>query len=158
MTTLNILKIIIENIKNKENVLNQNIDLKIISNFFKKVKTDKNKFNYAYLNYYLYNNISNEIVAKRKTTSRDFEDIIATIFDGSITDENKRENINIENFIVLHFDFANYGSLLLFESQRLPFCRFVYFSVVINQLPIYNGFDHFSVKCLSFKWGPSTFI
>ncbi len=100
MTTLNILKIIIENIKNKENVLNQNIDLKIISNFFKKVKTDKNKFNYAYLNYYLYNNISNEIVAKRKTTSRDFEDIIATIFDGSITDENKRENINIENFIL----------------------------------------------------------
>ncbi len=98
MTNLTILKVIIESIKSKESILNKTANLDTIFAFFKKLEIDKNKFNYAYLNYYLYNNISKESVAKRKTTSRDFEDILATIFDGTITDEERRENANINNF------------------------------------------------------------
>ncbi len=98
MTNLNILKIIIENIKRKESTLNKTINLNSIYYFFKKTETDKNKFNYAYLNYYLYNNISKETVAKRKTTSRDFEDVLATIFNGTVTDEEKRDNSNEKKF------------------------------------------------------------
>ncbi|MFZ2621279.1 MAG: hypothetical protein WAX85_03190 [Minisyncoccia bacterium] len=98
MTNLNILKIIIDTINSKEKVSTEKVGLKVIYNFFKKLETEKNKFNYAYLNYYLYNNISKETVAKRKTTSRDFEDILATIFDGVITDEEKRVNSNKLNF------------------------------------------------------------
>jgi len=98
MTNLNILKIIIENIKTKEPELKKKVSLDSIYHFFKKTETDKNRFNYAYLNYILYNNISKETVAKRKTTSRDFEDILATIFDGTITDEEKRGNLNEDKF------------------------------------------------------------
>ncbi|NCO32117.1 hypothetical protein GW891_05120 [bacterium] len=98
MTNLNILKIITENIKSHETILNKKINLSSIHYFFKKIETDKNRFNYAYLNYFLYNNISKEAVAKRKTTSRDFEDILATIFNGTITDEEKRGNYNDEKF------------------------------------------------------------
>ncbi len=98
MTNLNILKIIIENIKHKDPELDKKINLDLIFNFFKKVETDKKRFNYAYLNYFLYNNISKEDVARRKTTSRDFEDVLSIIFNGVITDEEKRGNLNENNF------------------------------------------------------------
>jgi len=98
MTNLNILKIIVENIKSKELLLNKKVDLDAIYNFFKKIETDKTRFNYAYLNYIIYHNISKETVAKRKTTSRDFEDILAVIFNGVITDEERRFNSNEDKF------------------------------------------------------------
>lgn len=112
MTNLNILKIIVETIKSRESILDRSVNLRVIHSFFKKLEINKSKFNYAYINYYLYNNISKEAVAKRKTTSRDFEDILAAIFNGKVTDEEKRENSNnskfyLENETITGFALSN---------------------------------------------------
>ena len=100
MTNLNLLKIIIESIKNDKEIFDSQISLKSIIKFFQEVKSNYSRFNYAYLHFYLYKHISEKTVAKRKTTSRDFEDILATIFNGKITDEEKRDNSNSINFFL----------------------------------------------------------
>lgn len=72
----------------------------------------KESFNSAYLLNYLYQNISDKNVAKRKTTARDLEDYLSIIFNGTITDEAKRDNksINIEmieNDFITNFTVSN---------------------------------------------------
>jgi hypothetical protein len=94
MTNLNILKIIVESIKLKSKLDFNDINISHIIEFFKELSFNQSKFNSAYLHYFLYHHICKDSVAKRKTTSRDFEDILATIFNGVITDEFKRTNKN----------------------------------------------------------------
>lgn len=72
----------------------------------------KENFNSAYLLNYLYQNISDKNVAKRKTTARDLEDYLSIVFNGTITDEIKRDNksINIEmieNDFITNFTVSN---------------------------------------------------
>ena len=62
-----------------------------IYNVFKTVETKKN-FNSLYILNYIHAYISSNEVAKRKTSSRVFEDLLAIIFNGEITDEIHREN------------------------------------------------------------------
>jgi len=67
----------------------ENIDS--VYKFFKEIEKSK-KFNSLYILNYIYNYISCDEVSKRKTSSRVFEDLLAIIFNGSITDELNREN------------------------------------------------------------------
>jgi hypothetical protein len=67
----------------------ENIDS--VYKFFKELETSK-KFNSLYILNYIYNYISCDEVARRKTSSRVFEDLLAIIFNGDITDELNREN------------------------------------------------------------------
>ena len=100
MTNLNILKIITESIKLKSKTDFDTVNVDILAQFFEELSTSKSKFNSAYLHYFLYHNICKESIAKRKTTSRDLEDVLATIFDGTITDEFKRTNKNDDNWFL----------------------------------------------------------
>jgi hypothetical protein len=66
-------------------------DIDSVYRFFKELETSK-KFNSLYILNYIYNYISCDEVARRKTSSRVFEDLLAIIFNGDITDELNREN------------------------------------------------------------------
>lgn len=108
----NILKllrdILIENNKLQKNY--SNID-ELVS-FFNYLIDSKEDFNSAYLLNYLYQNISAKDVAKRKTTARDFEDYLAILFNGEVTDEVKRKNSDnkieeIENSFITNFTTSN---------------------------------------------------
>jgi len=108
----NILKllkdILIKNRDLKESY--SNID-ELVS-FFKYLINTRENFNSAYLLNYLYQNISAKDVAKRKTTARDFEDYLAILFNGKITDEIKRKNSDnqikqIENDFITNFTISN---------------------------------------------------
>ena len=100
MTNLQTLKIIAESIKAKSKSSFNDVNILALASFFEELSTSKSKFNSAYLYYFLYHNICKESVAKRKTTSRDLEDILATIFDGTITDEFKRKNKNEKSWFL----------------------------------------------------------
>jgi len=129
MTNLSVLKIIIEDIKNKDPRFRKNVDLDLIISFFKKVEKDKSKFNFAYLNYFLYNNISKEDVAKRKTTSRDLEDVLAVIFNGDVTDEEKRDNTNDKNFYLENETITGFALSNKREKADIKFNKDYYNSV-----------------------------
>jgi len=73
-------------------------------NFFNYINDNKEKFNNSFLLNYLYKNISNEYVSKRKTTARDFEDFLAIVLWWKITDETIRSN-NTHNSIFVENDF-----------------------------------------------------
>lgn len=63
-------------------------------NTFKFISEDGvNKFYSLYILNYLYNFIVSDEVAKRKTSARVFEDLLAIIFNGEITDTKLRKNI-----------------------------------------------------------------
>ncbi len=87
---------IIRNYFVKKNVLNHktnNIDS--IYKFFKYLTEDKNKkkFNSLYILNYIYSYISASEVSKRKTSARVFEDLLAIIFNGIVTDTVERNNL-----------------------------------------------------------------
>ena len=79
----------------------QNIIKNTISNideiyeFFKYLSLPEscNKFNSLYILNYINQYIADDEVAKRKTSARVFEDLLAIIFNGEITDSKKRKNI-----------------------------------------------------------------
>ncbi len=62
--------------------------------FFKYLKTNQSKFNSLYILNYLRLYIVSDDVAKRKTSSRVFEDLLAILFNGEIADGKKRKNIS----------------------------------------------------------------
>lgn len=66
--------------------------------FFKYLSLPKscNKFNSLYILNYINQYIVDDEVAKRKTSARVFEDLIAIIFNGEVTDSKKRKNIKSE--------------------------------------------------------------
>ncbi len=108
----NILKLL-KNILIKNNVLQKRYSsIDELVSFFNYLIETKENFNSAYLLNYLYQNISNKDVAKRKTTARDFEDYLAILFSGKITDETKRQNSDIqiekiENDFITNFIISN---------------------------------------------------
>jgi len=69
-----------------------------IYDFFKYLSLPKscNKFNSLYILNYINQYIADNEVAKRKTSARVFEDLIAIIFNGEVTDSKKRKNIKSE--------------------------------------------------------------
>lgn len=80
----------------RKNLLPQNIDnIENIYSFFKYLSSEdsKTKFNSLYIMNYIYRYIASDEVAKRKTSSRVFEDLLAIIFNGEVTDSKKRKNI-----------------------------------------------------------------
>ena len=83
----------------RKKLLPQNVDnIENIYSFFQYLSSDesKNKFNSLYIMNYIYMYIASDEVAKRKTSSRVFEDLLAIIFDGEVTDSKKRKNIKSE--------------------------------------------------------------
>jgi len=108
----NILKLL-KNILIKNNQLKENYsNIDELVSFFNYLIATKENFNSAYLLNYLYQNISAKDVAKRKTTARDFEDYLAILFNGKITDETKRQNSDnkidkIENDFITNFTISN---------------------------------------------------
>jgi len=90
---------IIRNYMARKNLLPQNVDnIESIYSFFQYLSSDesKTKFNSLYIMNYIYMYIASDEVAKRKTSSRVFEDLLAIIFDGEVTDSKKRKNIKSE--------------------------------------------------------------
>ena len=83
----------------KKGLLPDNVqDIETIYSFFQYLSSDesKTKFNSLYILNYIYMYIASDEVAKRKTSSRVFEDLLAIIFDGEVTDNKKRKNIKSE--------------------------------------------------------------
>jgi hypothetical protein len=80
----------------KKNLLPQNVNnIESIYSFFQYLSSEdsKKKFNSLYIMNYIYMYIASDEVAKRKTSSRVFEDLLAIIFDGEVTDSKRRKNI-----------------------------------------------------------------
>lgn len=80
----------------KKKVLNtstNNIDQ--IHLFFEFITNEENakKFNSLYILNYIHQFIVSDDVAKRKTSARVFEDLLANLFNGTITDSNQRKNL-----------------------------------------------------------------
>ena len=95
---LHSIKIIRDYMARKE-LLPQNIkDIDTIYSFFQYLTSDKSKTKFIslYIMNYIYTYIASDEVAKRKTSSRVFEDLLAIIFDGEVTDSKKRKNIKSE--------------------------------------------------------------
>ncbi|WP_026803748.1 hypothetical protein [Aliarcobacter lanthieri] len=67
-----------------------------VFNFFNYLVSSEgsNKFNSLYILNYINQYIVDEEVAKRKTSARVFEDLLAIIFNGEVTDSKKRKNLN----------------------------------------------------------------
>ena len=55
-------------------------------------KATENDFTSLSIINYMHNNLTDETKAKRKVTARDIEDFIADIFNGTVTDEESRQN------------------------------------------------------------------
>lgn len=91
---LNTIRVIKEYmIQKKEiNVSTKNID--DIYNLFEFISNKgRDKFHSLYILNYLYNFIVSEEVAKRKTSARVFEDLLAILLSGVVTDSKSRKNI-----------------------------------------------------------------
>ena len=91
---LHSIKIIRDYMAKKGLLPNKVYDIETIYSFFQYLSTheSRTKFNSLYILNYIYMYIASDEVAKRKTSSRVFEDLLAIIFDGEVTD-NKREKI-----------------------------------------------------------------
>jgi hypothetical protein len=98
MTRLD-LKNYIESFKEKNGFLNKKANITNLSKFFSKLsfKINKQQPEALIIGHYLYENISSDQVRKRKVSARDFEDVLALIFDGGeVLDNNKRKNIKLD--------------------------------------------------------------
>lgn len=67
-----------------------------IYNFFVYLQENKHTFNTLYIYNYLYHFISSNEVAKRKTSARVFEDLLAILFNAQVADTKQRKNLNYE--------------------------------------------------------------
>jgi hypothetical protein len=108
----NILKLLKDILIKNEKLQKSYSNIDELVSFFKYLIQTRENFNSAYLLNYLYQNISAKDVAKRKTTARDFEDYLAILFNGKITDETKRQNSDnqieqIENDFITNFTISN---------------------------------------------------
>lgn len=55
----------------------------------------KDDFNTLYILNYLYKFICNDEVAKRKSSAREFEDLLAVLFNGIVSDNEIRKNLDV---------------------------------------------------------------
>ena len=92
--SLQTIRIISDYLKEKGVIAQQISGIKDIYDFFTHLQNHKNKFYALYIYNYLFNFISSDEVAKRKTSARVFEDLLAIIFDGEVADTKIRKNLN----------------------------------------------------------------
>lgn len=92
---LHSIKIIRDYMAKKSLLADKIEDIDDIYSFFQYLSSDENKtkFNSLYIMNYIYAYVASDEVAKRKTSSRVFEDLLAIIFNGEVTDSKKRKNI-----------------------------------------------------------------
>lgn len=92
---LHTIKIISNYLFDKKIITNKTDNIDNIYSFFKYLSEPKTsiKFNSLYILNYIKQYIVDEEVAKRKTSARVFEDLIAIIFNGEVTDSHIRKNI-----------------------------------------------------------------
>lgn len=93
--SLNTIKLISDYLT-QNGVIDENVNIDSIYNFFKYLECNKNKFYTLYIYNYLYNFISSDEVNKRKTSARVFEDLLAIIFKGKVADTEQRRNLQYQ--------------------------------------------------------------
>lgn len=89
---LTTIEFISEFFRNKNLIKNELENVDDVFNFFKFLNDNCKKYSTLYLFNYLYNFITSSEVAKRKTSARVFEDFLAIIFNGIVTDNEHRRN------------------------------------------------------------------
>lgn len=102
---LNTIRVIRDYMVKKDEIpsLTNNID--DIYNFFEFISNKgKDKFHSLYILNYLYNFIVSDEVSKRKTSARVFEDLLAILLNGLVTDNKSRKNI--KNDVPDYFKFT----------------------------------------------------
>ena len=102
---LNTIRVIRDYMVKKDEIpsLTNNID--DIYNFFEFISNKgKDKFHSLYILNYLYNFIVSDEVSKRKTSARVFEDLLAILLNGVVTDNKSRKNI--KNDVPDYFKFT----------------------------------------------------
>lgn len=96
LKSLAIIKIISDYLRDKH-ILKQDISsISEIYDFFVYLQNHKYKFFTLYIYNYLFNFISSNEVAKRKTSARVFEDLLAVIFNAKVADTQIRSNLSYE--------------------------------------------------------------
>ena len=93
---LDSIKIISEYLCAKSIIPNKITSINQIYDFFSYLQNNKQKFFTLYIYNYLYHFISSNEVAKRKTSARVFEDLLAIIFNGCVADTQGRKNLSYE--------------------------------------------------------------
>lgn len=79
-----------------QNLIKKASNIQSIYDFFIHLEQNKQKFYTLYIYNYLFNFISSDDVAKRKTSARVFEDLLAIIFNGKVADAEQRKNLSYE--------------------------------------------------------------
>jgi len=90
---------LIRNYMSDKNVIKENISsIEDVYQIFEYLSSSENgkKFNSLYILNYLHQYIVSDDVAKRKTSARVFEDLLAILFNGDVADNKKRKNIQNE--------------------------------------------------------------
>lgn len=92
---LHSIQLIREYMENKKLLPNTIQDIDSVYDFFQYLSSKESQltFNSLYILNYIYTYIASAEVAKRKTSSRVFEDLLAIIFNGEVADNKKRKNI-----------------------------------------------------------------
>lgn len=79
-----------------QNFIKKSTNIHAIYDFFTHLEQNKHKFYALYIYNYLFSFISSDDVAKRKTSARVFEDLLAIIFNGRVADTEQRKNLSYE--------------------------------------------------------------
>lgn len=92
---LHSIKLIRNYMEDKKLIKNTTSNINEVYHFFKylSIKESRNKFNSLYILNYIRQYIADDEVAKRKTSARVFEDLLAILFNGEVADKNKRKNL-----------------------------------------------------------------
>ncbi|MFK5977153.1 MAG: hypothetical protein QM493_11680 [Sulfurovum sp.] len=102
---LNTIKLIREYMVDSEQINRDTNDIEDIYNLFTFIsEKGSKKFHSLYILNYLYNFIVSEEVAKRKTSARVFEDLLAILLNGELTDTQSKKNIKSD--VPDYFKFA----------------------------------------------------
>jgi hypothetical protein len=102
---LNTIKLIREYMVKSNQVKLETNNIDDMYELFRFISIDGNKkFHSLYILNYLYNFIVSDEVAKRKTSARVFEDLLAILLNGSLTDTQSRKNI--QSNVPDYFKFA----------------------------------------------------
>lgn len=93
LRSLHTITIISDYLRNKNKLKSEASNIDDIYNFFIYLQNNKNKFYTLYIYNYLFNFISSDEVAKRKTSARVFEDLLAIMCNAKVADDSIRQNI-----------------------------------------------------------------
>lgn len=96
LKSLHSIKLIAHFLREKEILPRQICDIGAIYQFFIHLQNHKSKFYALYIYNYLFAFISSDEVAKRKTSARIFEDLLAALFGAEVADTKGRKNLAFE--------------------------------------------------------------